>query len=850
MAKNRLQTAESFIQDKLLRIANQTARHDLDATTNSVMLRKRYKDMGPDNWFGVFDSYGTWTVPNSRNLYPLNIIQPMIRGNTAAMVSANVKINIEPRVLKDVQAEMVADVSRAIRDLKTEEQWTHQLAEQIATEPQISPGVFLWVDWDKNAPNQFISTVDEWETDEWAEGGKAICKSCGTESDVGEILGESPTAICENCGAEAEVVETPTSVQVDVITGSKTFKAGNTRTKVVPSAEICMDDRGTYGGNINAARWVMHRYLEPACDIEAKYPDEAGMGFGGASTDWSYSLRWQYAMQTGNDQPYYTPANWVDDLREVRDVYLTADMYQHVKLSQECKVGKFRAKETFADGTYNGKSIKGEKGLPTLCFRTVGSKLIDIFPYEIKEKLIYITYLSNPSDFWGVFLTAMLPIQDVVNYMNSIQVFHTRRNARTTKVLDSGMYNPEDLEKDVVLTKEPLIQGQDIRSTYGFIPSATLSPVPQNLLQAHLAYAPMVGGVTPAMTGQPQKDETYSAVRQQKEQSLGQLLPFLKSTALGKQAWTVKQLKEAQANYTEEDFLFLLKLNKDWTEEYVEAFLSANLDTDIIVEYEQGSDAPRNLLDREMALQQFIATLGQLTQLSMSGSPLATPELCAEILTTIKQFTQVDVDVNNFEAEIRLADARSDKIIFLVDKMQVPPDAPEEVLNMMASQLCALPDLKPFPFENHSTECEFYIDKIERELSKGEPNHLLVACWFALINSHKDAAILEAQESTAAQMAAQAPAMEQEQQMQQEAMMAEQAAQQEQAGQAQEQMGQELQAKAAEAGLEDERVEKDQSHAAEMQDKQMAHDLRMKQLDMADKDADRKHQKSMAAKVK
>lgn len=845
-------SAEGFIQSFLLRAANQCARQDLDMTTNSVMLRKRYKDMGPDNWFGVFDSYGTWSVPNARNLYPLNIIKPMVRANTAALVSANVKVNIEPRVVKDVHAEMVADVARSINDLKTEEQWTHQLIEQTASECQIAPGIFLWVDWDEKEPNHFVSSIDEWETEEWNEGGQAICKSCGYESDVGEFLGEEPTMACENCGAEAEIVEMPEKQSVDIIKDTAHFKAGNTTTKVISSAEIVMDDRGTAGGNIAAARWIIHRHLDPSAEIEAKYPDCVGAGLGGASTDWSYPLRWQYAMATGNDQPYYTPANWVDDLREVRDVYLTPEMYQHIKLNKECKVGKFKATGSFGAGTYNGKAIKTDKGLPTLCFRTVSEQLIDIYPYEVKDKLIYISFLSNPSGFYGLFLTEMLPIQDVVNYMNSIQVFHTRRNARTTKVLDSGMYNPEDLEKDVVLTKEPLSPEQDIRKTFGYIPSATLSQVPQMLLQSHLAVSPAIGGVTPAQTGQPQSGETYSAVRQQKEQSLGQLVPFLKSLSLGKVSWTIKQLKEAQANWTEEDFLFLLKLNSDWTEEYIEAFLSANLDTDIIVEYEPGSDAPRNLLDREMALQQFIATLAQLTELSAIGSPLATPGLCAEILTRIKQFTQVDVDVNDFEAEIRLADSRADKLQFLTEGMKVQPGAPTEMLNMLASQLVALPDLKPFPFENHATETEFYVDMIEQELSKQSPNHLLVACWYAMINSHQQAAVEQGQIQTQAQMAVQAPAMEQQSQM---AAQQQQGEAEAQAAQVQaEQEGQDadanrqLQMDAVKEGMNAERVQADQQHQLVMEKQRQAYEMRMKQTEMADKHMDRQAQKKEVAK--
>lgn len=800
--------------------------------------------MGDNDWFGVFDSFGTWSVPNTSNLYPLNIIKPMIKANTAAAVSADVKVLIEPRVPKDTHAEMIADVSRCIRDLKTEEQWTHQLKEQVATESQVAPGVFIHVDWDADASNNFAMSVDEWAEDEWSDGGKAVCKSCGYETSVDTFLpddNDEATVPCSNCGSEAEVVEKPQTGSVSVIKDTKKVRTGNTQTRVIPAGEIVIDDRHTAGGNIESARWIMHRHLEPIDELEAKYPESKGKMGGGAQMDWSYPLRWQYVMRTGNDQPYMMPGVWVDDNREVKDLYLTPQMYAGFVASSEFKVGtKFTvaAGKGFADAVYRGKKFDEE---PVLCFRTVGQTIVDVFPCDFREKIIYVTFLSNPSSFWGLFLTEMLPLQNVVNYMNSIQVFHTRRNARTTKLLDSGYFNPEDLEKDVSLTKEPLLPGDDLRSHFAFVPSATLSPVPQEILQTQIALAPQIGGVTPAMTGQSQRNEPYAAQRQQKEQSLGQLVPFLRSIAFGQVQWTLRQLKEAQENWGEEDFLFLLKLNPDWTEEYIEAFMEADLDTDIVIDYEQGSESPRNLLDRELALQQFLQTLGTVGQISVMGSPIATPEVLNEVLLGIKRITQVDVDVKNTEAELRLADARSDKILKLTEGIEPPPGTPMEVLNLMASQLTSLPDLHPYPFEDHATESEFYADQIEKELSKDSPSHLKVACWYAMINAHKNAAVQYGQEQTEAQMAAQAPAMQAQAEMagQQSQAEAQAQAQQQQSDQqaqlaaAQQKAQMDAQLAAQKQEFEGQRIQADQSHKAALQVSQQNHQFALDQANKA-----------------
>lgn len=787
-------TAQAYLQNLLVRIHNENLRQDVVHTTNSVMLRKRYRDMTPDDSFGLFDNYGTWVNTDARNLERLNIIKPMIKGVTAAITSANVKVNVQPRVADDSRAEMVADVSRAIRDLKTEEQWTHQMNEQIATEPQVAPGVFLQIDWNAHAKNNFVSSVDEWDEDESPGSSKGVCKQCGYEVEVNdEIIPDEmgmATTECPECGGEAEITEIGETEKMPVISSAKTFKSGNTETRVIPSSEVVMDAMGTQGGNIRAAKWMLHRYLVPTEELLAEYPEmENNIRGSSANFEWSYALRWQYTLQTGNDMPFRDQTQMVEDLKEVKDLYQIPRAYQHVRLTSDLIIGDpekpryiARTGQGFGDGLFNGKPLP--EGT-VLCFRMVGSLIIDVFPYDFRECFIYITFLSNPSAFKGLFLTEMLPIQNVVNYMWTVQVLHTRRNARTTKILNSGAFNPEDVEKDVVLTKEPFPYDQNINNSFGEIKAATLSDAPSQIINTALALAPQIGGVTPAMTGQSQPGETYSAVRQQKEMSMGQITPFSISIALAKTQWTLRQLKEAQEHWAEEDFLFLLKMNGEWTEEYIEAFLEANLDTDIICDYERGSEAPRNLLDREMALRQFIGDLSALTELSMTGSPLAKPELLENILKNIKQFTQIDVDVANSEIETRLADSRYDKICHIVEQMQIPPGTNPQALQIMAAQIIQLPDLVPSQYEEVGIEIEFFRDKISREKSKDSPNFLLVACCEAQIKALKMAGVVEGQENITAEMAVQAPAQEQQAQIaaQQQEAQAQQIAQQQQAEQ-------------------------------------------------------------------
>lgn len=762
---------EGFTQERIRRIEEQYERLDIVLTTNSILLKRRMRSWTASDDFGVFNTHGVWKQIPAKGLHSLNIIKPAVKTTTAAILTAEIKLDVQPRFTKDQNAEMASEVARAILGLKNEQQWTDTLQAQIATEPQVSPGVFLHVAWNPYAESPY--EVEEWGDDESEMGGKSVCPACGTE-------GDAKTEVCPECSAAMEMLEPAEKVAIPVVKDIKKLNAGDTITRIIPACEVLVDNLRTHGGQLDNARYLLHRYLQPVPQVKSEYPN-APTG----TADWSLPLRWQYTMETGQELLEKGP--FADDVCEVKDFYITPAYYGNEKMDDDFILKgedgsvRFEVKrgQTLAEAKFEGQSFDAP---PCLCVRVIGESIIDIYPADFRKEFVYIAFLHNPAMFYGLFLTELLPLQDAVNHMLTIQMRHTARNARTTKILNSGAFDPEDIEKDIVLTKDPIPYDAPIQNTYGMIPAATLSSEPMNLISLMLSTKGDVGGITPAMQGQSLPNEPYAAQRLQKEQSMGQLTPFLRSIANAKVEWGRQQLALIQQYWPEEKFEFLLDMNPEWDEEYIDAFLKANLDTDLILGYEPGSEAPRNLFDKELALRQFIQDVTMLAQLNPA---IAAPELINEILMRIKQFGQIDVDVQNTKAEQRIADSRMDKVKALIEGFNIPAETPPDALKIMATALVAgVPDLQPSIYEDPATQVEFYRDQMNRELAQDDPNFLLIACIEALIEMHEMKAVELAQKQQQMMLEAEAPMREAEQaqMMEQQAMEAEQqAAQAEQA---------------------------------------------------------------------
>jgi hypothetical protein len=176
-------------------------------------------------------------------------------------------------------------------------------------------------------------------------------------------------------------------------------------------------------------------------------------------------------------------------------------------------------------------------------------------------------------------------------------------------------------------------------------------------------------------------------------------------------------------------------------------------------------------MERELKLRQTLTDLMGLAQVDPS---FVKPETLNEILTEILQAGGIDIDINDTEADLRLAESRYDKLVEIVRQNDVKDPDPD-VNKMFATAILQSPFFKPMPVEGHKTIIGFYSDKLRQEAAKDEPDYLLITCLEGMIAMQMQSAVQQGQLEVGMQMAVQAPMMQQQQAMAQEQMAQEQA---------------------------------------------------------------------------
>jgi hypothetical protein len=309
-----------------------------------------------------------------------------------------------------------------------------------------------------------------------------------------------------------------------------------------------------------------------------------------------------------------------------------------------------KAGKTLGEAKYEGKECDCP---PVICVRLINTTIIDIFVSDFREEFQYVSFLSNPSAFWGLFLYDIVSLQDIITHVLSIQVYHIRRNAITRLVYNRNSFDPEEFDKDRIPTKQTLPPDIPISSQFGVVPALTMNGEPMQMFMTMLETLSSVALTTPAMEGQAQPNEPYAAQALQKQSSLGLLAPAERSKALAKVGWAKQQLKLIQEYWTEEDTEEMLNLNPDWTEDFIMAFVKCELDRDLNINYKQGTEIPQSLIEREIKLQNM---LNQLMALGgVADGTLAPPDAIKTVLNELFQSSGLDIDVGDSESNLRLA---------------------------------------------------------------------------------------------------------------------------------------------------------------------------------------------------
>ena len=754
----------SFINDLADRILSQCRSSEQLLTNDSVVLRKRFRDLNDSDRTGFFSGVtGSWSDIDTQQLYTLNIVKPMLRTNASAMQTAKVKIDIAPRFTKDTKSQMATQVSLAIIEQKERLQWTSQLEEYVAMEQQMAPGVFLRTFHDKTKKK--THKLPKWEMSEVEMPGVAVCGECGSETPVeGEVEEIVP---CGACGGVAVVESMPTTEEIDVPTGYEEFTVGDTETQVHPFFEFRVDDLNTQGGRLDNAKWFEHHYPQSTDELEMAYP-ESKKEIQGSSLEFSYSLKWQRALKQNRMTPSDTLGQSVVEEREVRDIYLTPSMYLNHPVSEDFALTdkdgnvRFAIKkgQTCAEAEYEGK-VPEEP--PTVKFKLVGMALLDVCICDFKKEWSYMTFLANPSAFWGSFIYEIVALQDIVTYLISLQFYHVKRNAITSIVYNKSSFDPESFGKDLIPTKQNLPYDIPIGSQFGIVPALALSGEPMQLFGAIMETKGDVTLTTPAMMGQAQPNEPYAAQALQKQSSMGLLAPAEISKATAKVHWAKQQLRCAKQYLTDEDAEELLKLNPEWNEDTIMAFKECDFDKDLIITYKQGTEIPQSLIEREIKLQNLLQQFVMLG--GVGDGQLIPPDAIKEVINEMIQSSGLDIDVGNNESNLRLAESRYDHLTMMLKG--VPPTEDMMMMQQIAMQIAQLPLFQPLPYEDYGLIIEFFSDKARNEASREMPNYLLLTCLNALIQVERQGQVQHAQEEGQMQMEASAPMIQAQQQMEQ-----------------------------------------------------------------------------------
>lgn len=819
------ETLQQFVNGIATRIENQSKWTERLLTNDSVTLRKRNRDLSDNDRLSAFSSVtGNWmTDIDLQNIYSTNIVKPTIRVNAAAMQNANVRIDIEPRFTKDSKSQMAADVAMGIAEQWERCEWTDMLEEYASQEKQLGPGVFYRTFHNPNLKRKHA--LSQWEEVEVEMPGVAICGECGMETSVSGEL-EEITA-CANCGSPAMVEQMPQNVPVPVPTGFSEFTTGKTQTVAIPFFEIRIDDENTQGGNLDRAKWFEHHYLVSMDELILEYPEFAAEIRGAQETQWSYALRWQQALKRNRMIPLNSNDEVVEQ-REVRDIHLTPAMYLNHPFSETFELKDKDEKvrfsvpsgKTLADAVFEGDKMDDP---PIWCIRLVGNHVMDIFPADFIEEYAYDTFTKNSSSFWGNFLYELVALQDIVNYMLTLQVYHIKRNSITSIVYNRSSFDPEEFEEDLIPTKESLPYSVPINTQFDIIPALKMSGEPMAMFATMVEMLDKVSLASSALRGEAQPNEPYHAQLLQKQSSLGLLAPAGISKANAKVKMAKQALRCAKKYWTEEDTEEMLKLNAEWTEEFIQAFLDCDLENDLIVTYVQGSEIPTTLIEREVKLQKMMADLMNLSSLAPG---MIKPEMITEVFAELTQASGIDIDINNTESDLRLAESRYDKIIEAV--RQAPVQTPDPQINtIIAQQILMMPDLQPTVWEGHQTQAEFYADKQRNESAKDAPNYLLITVLNGMLQMLLQSQVMFAQMQTGAQVAAQAPAMAAEEQ----AQMA----------------GEQRQAEADAQRMQLEAGDREREEAGKETDRDFQRE--MKVADMMNAEADRAHKERLNAKA-
>lgn len=770
-----------------------------------IMVNRRFRGVTLSDQIGGFTQdpqlapLGVWADPvfddpDQPDVHPVNIVRPNIRANTNSCLQSNPAINVKPGK-KSAELTRLANMAQLIIDHKRREAWRETSRARLFDAVQKNSAQFVETYYETNMcgiKTQVPHVPEGSAFEERSPEPQEETRAHEAAEPAGQILQEAHT---EDVQTDPEEVE-------EAFEGYRTTEVGDVMTRQHSAFETVVDLIGGAADGLNTATWVQIHKLTPRAQVEADYPQ---FSFG-APREWCYALKCQHALMTNEwDVMFMARMTRSDasgfkdfELFEKREIFLHEDAYRNYRFPQDFEFvdGSGRTKFKARKGQTIAEAQKECWGRNYYGFRFVwiDDKLVDIVhpedqPVNFRDCLTVTHWLPVSGCFWSVPHWDIVQFNDDLTNENTFWVEHNGSNVHSTVLFDSEKFDRQDFAYTHVGTKNGgLGTGQKMEDVAYVLPQSDIS---QGIL-AHIQWImeakDQISMVQPAQRGDMQKGETYGAQRQQLEQAFGMLTACVKSHAECLVDWAKHQLKLVQSRWTLEQFEAVAsRFGEVWDESDVEEFAEMDIDHDLVIDYEPGSEMPESNFAKELKFFNMLPQLMGFLQLGMIPMPAA-----MELIRTIASYGDLDIDLTGLDTEEAIAQKRFHRISELCQKSPfetdwgtihamegeiIVPEVPEQIdpmtgqpvpgsgqpavtaLDRIVEELLVAAEAMPNRLDDANIQIAFHTRRLKEELASPRTNYLLTACLEELIAYHKDAGLAVRQEQQLDAAAEQMPMM-------------------------------------------------------------------------------------------
>lgn len=719
----------------------------------TVTMEKRYRA----DYFGFFHSNQKtveWIGMLGKGLVTYPVIMRAVRAKLAQSLNTNIKLQIEA-ARREPELEAAAELAQNLFDYLQRELWTEQLEATIGHLPQIARCCFLRTRYDRDGGTSYQTPITEPREVKTADD-EFTCQNCGW-SDYGESLAEHSYDVqsgCPECGGELIQVASAETQEINALTGEmQDNQTGELRLEVESPLLMRVDEFNAIGFNLPKAHWINFHPLVPVYEIHHEFPHLKDKISGGGVNRWSDSARWFYELSkhsgNGSNQNAYSGASGLDELIEVNHWWIQP-IACHGWQSPDLFELKNKSGQVYFDiqpgETIEAAFTRRDGYFAGLCVTIADDELLTVSNQNFNTEWSAVGWFINPHSFFPEGEERLLKLQDAATNIFTLVYDHIKRCSNPKLIYNPMFFDEKRLRSsqpgDMIAVDQQISREEaaGLDKSIFYLSPAQLSPDAYNFINIIQSIIKEESGVYDETTGAGNPyNKTATGQQLAVDRSLGLLLPPMKAKKQAKIEWAYLALELFQQNMPDAAYKSVRGVFDDeWKQSDIAAFRNINLRKELSITALEGSDIPRTQPEMQ---EKYVMAL----QLGLfdPASPLPL-EIRAKILNDV---LGVDIDLDNFEADRRLAAERLKYLEQIVNKsLEINQEALQndvdgaltgEVLAQINQAAQSDPHTQiRLLSDNHPVYIQFYSDRIKGLIAVAEPETLLIHTLEAQITAH------------------------------------------------------------------------------------------------------------------